>query len=84
MAVVEHEKKELDKPTENKNQYRVTPRYGVWTEKDHVFLQIALPGVSKDNIEMKALQDLFTLRARRNDIVYVLDLDFGISLILTV
>jgi len=73
-----------DKVTETKENeeelYQVTPRYGIWTEDDKVTLQIAIPGVKKENISMKALADYFTLRARRNNVEYSLDLDFGIEI----
>ena len=60
--------------------YRVTPRYGIWTDDDKVRLQIALPGVKKEHIKMKALKDYFTLRAVRNEILYTLDLEMGVKI----
>ena len=62
-------------------RYRITPKYGVYTEDDKVILQVAIPGVQKDAIQMKALKDFFTLRAERGeDSIYVLDLDFGVKI----
>lgn len=61
-------------------KYRVRPKYGTYLEDDKVILQIALPGVSKSDINMKALKDYFTLKARRNETEYSLDLDFGIDI----
>ncbi|WP_457558424.1 Hsp20/alpha crystallin family protein [Candidatus Harpocratesius sp.] len=62
-------------------KYRITPKYGVYTEDDKVILQIAIPGVKKENIHMKALKDYFTLRAQRDEnTVYMLDLDFGVKI----
>jgi len=76
MAVVE-QKTEVKTEEKDSPRYRITPRYGVWTDDDKLILQVALPGVKKDAIEMKALSDYFTLRAKRADILYALDLDFG-------
>ena len=68
--------------TERKQRkYKITPKYGVYTEDDKVILQVAIPGVQKDAIRMKALKDFFTLRADRGeDTVYMLDLDFGVKI----
>lgn len=69
--------------SEEKNQnnlQRIVPRYGTYLENEKVILQVALPGVSKENIKMKALKDYFTLRALRDDIQYNLDLDFGVRI----
>lgn len=63
------------------SRYRITPKYGVYTEDDKVILQVAIPGVQKDAIEMKALKDFFTLRAERGEnSIYALDLDFGVKI----
>jgi len=64
-------------PAEEKPRYRVTPRYGMWHENGKWVLQISLPGVSKEQIQMKTLEDFFQLRATRDDILYSLDLDFN-------
>ena len=62
--------------------HRVMPKYGVWTNKDNVVIQIALPGVKKEDIEIKALPDYFMLRAPRENanMIYNLDLEFGFKL----
>ena len=67
---------------ENKNsyRYRVVPKYGTYLEEDKVILQVALPGVQKNDIEMKALKDFFTLKAQRGETLYTLDLDFGVKI----
>ena len=64
----------------NNYTYRVKPRYGTYLEEDKVILQVALPGVNRENIEMKALKDYFTLKASRGDTLYTLDLDFGVKI----
>jgi HSP20 family molecular chaperone IbpA len=79
MAIAENKTQNLSETREDEVRYRITPRYGVWTEKDHLLIQVALPGVKKEDIEMKALKDYFTLRAKRGEIMYALDLDFGID-----
>ncbi|MHA1618488.1 MAG: Hsp20/alpha crystallin family protein [Promethearchaeota archaeon] len=60
--------------------HRVMPKYGVWTNEDNVVIQIALPGVKKKDIELKALPDYFMLRAPRANMIYNLDLEFGFKL----
>ena len=62
--------------------HRIMPKYGVWTNKDNVVIQIALPGVKKEDIEIKALPDYFMLRAARENAnsIYNLDLEFGYKL----
>jgi len=67
---------------ENKDQpkYKVTPRYGAWLHDDKFVLEIALPGVAKDAIKIKAMEDYFTLRADRDNIIYTLDLDLSFTI----
>ena len=79
MAIAEKQTGTLSETAESEVRYRIKPRYGVWTEKEHLLIQVALPGVKKDDIEMKALKDYFSLRAKRGEVEYVLDLDFGID-----
>jgi HSP20 family molecular chaperone IbpA len=72
----------MEKQTDDQSdiKYRVRPKYGTYLEDDEVILQIALPGVEKENIKMKALKDYFSLSAKRGDTQYVLDLDFGVDI----
>jgi HSP20 family protein len=65
---------------EYKPRYRVRPRYGIKTGQKTITLQIALPGVKKEDIEIEALKDYFTLRATREEIQYALDLDFNLEI----
>ncbi|QEE14416.1 Hsp20/alpha crystallin family protein [Promethearchaeum syntrophicum] len=66
---------------DSKRSYsRIKPRYGAWTNDNKMILQIALPGVNKDKLSMKAIEDYFTLRAYRDDIEYILDLDLGVKI----
>lgn len=78
---ITEQKQETEVKEEKRPKYRITPKYGVYTEDDKVILQVAIPGVKKENIKMKALKDYFTLRAERDeDTVYMLDLDFGVKI----
>ena len=65
---------------EKKYRYSITPRYQAWSEDDNIELRVVLPGVDKKDIEMKALSDTFMLRARRDDILYRLDLDLNVDI----
>ncbi|MBD3188091.1 hypothetical protein GF325_14740, partial [Candidatus Bathyarchaeota archaeon] len=77
MALVKSPDKDEIESVDKVPKYQVTPRYGGWLIDDKFILEVALPGVSKDNIQIKALQDYFTLRATRENIQYVLDLNLN-------
>jgi len=78
MAIVQSPEKSKDmQEATDQPKYKVTPRYGAWLHDDKFVLEIALPGVAKDAIKMKAMEDYFTLRAERENIVYTLDLDLN-------
>lgn len=84
MSMVESPSKDVktrDKDDEgDRPRYRVTPRYSAMLGDGKFVIQVALPGVSKDKIQMKALEDYFTLRAERDNIVYSLDLDLNFKI----
>jgi HSP20 family molecular chaperone IbpA len=61
--------------TDRTPRYVIIPKYGISYENEKYILRVALPGVVKSDIEMKALEDFFTLRATRDTILYRLDLD---------
>ena len=61
-------------------RYRVTPRYGLHFADEKWILEVALPGVTKDQIKIKLLEDYFQLRAQRNYILYDLDLEFDFQI----
>lgn len=63
--------------TDQTPRYVIIPRYGISYENEKYILRVALPGVTKSDIEMKVLEDFFTLRATRNNIIYRLDLDLN-------
>jgi len=58
-------------------EYSITPRYQAWSEDDNIELRVVLPGVDKKDVEMKATTDRFMLRAKRDDVLYRLDLDLN-------
>ena len=74
------EKKENQTVIENEEEkpryrYRVRPKYNAWAEEKNILIRVALPGVKKENIEMKTLKKRFILRADRDHILYSLDLN---------
>lgn len=85
MAIEEANKKELveKKPTSlSKPSFEVRPKYGAWTEgKDRLILEVVLPGVDKKNISVKALKDHISLKANRDEIQYILELDLNIDIV---
>jgi HSP20 family molecular chaperone IbpA len=81
MAIVQSlEKSQVMEDNPDQPRYKVTPRYGAWLRDDKFVLEIALPGVAKDAIKIKAMEDYFTLRAERENIIYSLDLDLNFKI----
>jgi len=81
MAIVQSP--ETDKKMEEIKEvpkYKVTPNYGAWLDEDKFVLEVALPGVAKEKVQMKALEDYFSLRADRDNIIYTLDLDLNFKI----
>jgi HSP20 family molecular chaperone IbpA len=84
MEVVEKKKKEL-KENDGKDQirYRVHPdiyKSINYTEKK-VDIEVALPGVKKEDIKLKALPTWFKLSATRNSVEFAANSSFGIEVI---
>jgi HSP20 family molecular chaperone IbpA len=79
MALVKSPDKSIEESKE-KQKYRVTPRYDAWLQKDKFIVNVALPGVSRDNLKIKALEDYLTLRAERENVEYALDLDLNFKI----
>lgn len=67
------------KPEESP-RYRVTPTYSAWLVGNEFVIQVAIPGVERENIKMKALRDLFYLRAERDNIEYALDVNLNFEI----
>ena len=81
MAIVQSPPKALkgQMPSESP-RYRVTPNYSAWMVGNEFVIQVAIPGVARESIKMKALRDLFYLRAGRDNIEYALDLDLNFDI----
>ena len=62
------------------NLTKITPRFTAWMEDNKIIVRVVLPGVDSENIEMKALQDRFLLRAKRENILYDLDLGLDVDI----
>src|SRR5271157_3680815 len=81
MAIVQSPPKGLKGQTPGESpRYRVTPNYSAWIAGNEFIIQVAIPGVARESIKMKALQDLFYLRAERDNIEYALDLDLNFDI----
>ena len=80
MAIVQSPPKELKGQAPEGPRYRVTPNYSAWMAGNEFVIQVAIPGVSPENIKMKALRDLFYLRAERDNIEYALDIDLNFDI----
>lgn len=80
MALTENKTESVTESKEKKYRYRVTPRYNAWIEEDKVIIQVALPGVLKKDIELKAMKDYFLLKAFRDDVLYHLSLDLSVDI----
>ncbi|UYP43979.1 hypothetical protein NEF87_000264 [Candidatus Lokiarchaeum ossiferum] len=74
MSIIKSEKNQTEKSSDDP-RYKVTPRYGVWSKDEIVTIQIAIPGVKKEDIDMRVLPNYFTLRAPRGEVMYALDLE---------
>jgi HSP20 family molecular chaperone IbpA len=85
MAIEEHKKKsimEQIKAEKPKLKYQVQPKYGAWMEdEERLVIEVVLPGIKKENIQIKSLKDYFTLRATRDDIQYNLDLELNMEIV---
>lgn len=84
MAVVEKKEEELDEVKEKEE--KTAPRYRVYPDirkfvdygEQKVEIEIALPGVKKEDISIKALPTWFHLSATRDDgIEYTANTGFG-------
>jgi len=83
VAVEEYKNKPIEEQSrKNLSQYQVRPKYGAWIDDNkRLILEIVLPGVKKDQIQLKSLKDFFMLRASRENIQYVLDLELNMEII---
>jgi len=72
MTMVEKQEEKVQQGQESKTKYRVFP--DIYRDIDYdsqtVEVEIALPGVSKNNISLKALPNMFQISASRDEIEY--------------
>ena len=84
MAMIEKkkEKTEVTEKTENKIRYRAYPDISTYVNynKRTVEVEIALPGVNKDHISLKALPTWFALSAPRDEIEYAANYSWGVEI----
>jgi HSP20 family molecular chaperone IbpA len=89
MAIVESESKDLknnekgEEVQENKFYYSVFPDMtsSIDYENRKIEVEVSLPGVAKQNIELKVLPTWFHLKAKRNHIEYGANQCFGKKII---
>jgi HSP20 family molecular chaperone IbpA len=85
MAIVETKSKDIknaengEVDEENKIYYRVFPDMtsSIDYENRKIEIEVSLPGVSKENIELKVLPTWFHLKANRNHLGYGANQCFG-------
>ena len=84
MAIVEREIKENLTEAETKEEekeclYNVFPdmQRHIDYEKREIKFEVSLPGVKKENIELKALPSWFHLHAKRGQLMYSANQNFG-------
>jgi len=80
MAIEEVKAKPIEEKKEN-NAYKIRPKYGAWMEDDILILEVFLPGVKKDQIQLKTTNEYFTLRADRENFQYSLDLELNMEIV---
>jgi HSP20 family molecular chaperone IbpA len=59
---------------EESPKYWTVPTYYAWNDEHKITLEIALPGVKKENIKLQTERNHFILEAKRNQIGYELKL----------
>lgn len=74
--VATQEKNAVEIKSEDKPKYFAVPEYYARMNTEQYKVEVELPGVNKDSISLKTERNNLTLRARRNDIEYQLDLRF--------
>ena len=85
MAMIEKkkEKAEIAEKTEQKIKFRAYPDISTYVDysKRTVEVEISLPGVSKENISLKALPTWFSLNAPRDEIEYTANYSWGVEIV---
>lgn len=87
MALVENSNSEImqkkDDERDNEVYYRVYPdmKRRIDYEERKVYFEVSLPGVSKEQIELKALPKWFHLKGRRGHMEYSANQAFGAKIV---
>lgn len=85
MAMIEKRKEqsEVTEKKESKIKYRAYPDIYTYVDYDDrtVKVEIALPGVSKKNISLKALPNWFYINATRDEIEYTANYSWGVEIV---
>jgi HSP20 family molecular chaperone IbpA len=85
MAMIEKkkEKSEVTEKKEQKIRYRAYPDISTYVdyERRTVEVEISLPGVSKDQISLKALPTWFYINAPRDEIEYTANYSWGVEIV---
>jgi len=83
MTMVEKQEEKVKTGKESKTKYRVFP--DIYRDIDYdnqtVEVEIALPGVSKENIALKALPGWFQISASRDEIEYCGNSGWGADIV---
>lgn len=83
MAMIEKKKDEIEEEKENKVRYRAYPDISTYVDYNNrkVKVEISLPGVSKENISLKALPNWFYINANRDEIEYTANHSWGAEIV---
>ena len=85
MAMIEKkkDKTEVAEKKEQKIKYRAYPDISTYVDyaKRTVEVEIALPGVAKDQISLKALPTWFYINAPRDEIEYTANYSWGVEIV---
>lgn len=67
MVIEENKARILAEDNKSKPEFqqRIRPRYSSWVEGEKMIVEIVLPGVRKENVQIKGLKDYLMLRAIR-------------------
>lgn len=83
MIEKKEDKSEVTEKKESKIKYRAYPDISTYVDYADrtVEVEICLPGVSKDNISLKALPNWFYVNAIRDEIEYTANHSWGVEIV---
>jgi HSP20 family molecular chaperone IbpA len=85
MAMIEKkkEKGEIEEKQKSEIKYRAYPDISTYVDYSNrtVNVEISLPGVSKDDISLKALPSWFFISAPRDEIEYTANYSWGVEIV---